>query len=270
MIHGVVTTSPGRILVSMNKTNTTETLQKLEKLFTQFGMMDPKVLENITGYQDRPRRPGDPTLVNPQAQAYIHTLKNPTGALAHQAATKMDSNVWARPPLAIYQAPAPDQSLPRTLQSQDTTSHDDPLRAHEDMEVKTLNVYDDMEDKTVNAETTVEIVYDENDDDQIVATTPQAETPSSLALVHSMNLLLKRLETKAYELEFEVAQNTDTMTHAVGHVYDVEKVVQQRVTDVGHNLHQLFIENQEAALKVQLGTGDLSTKQDMYKTEGTQ
>jgi len=74
MIHGVVPTSPGRILISLYKTTATETLQKLDKLFTQLGMSETKTVEKITGYQDRPRRPGDPTLVSPKAQAYIQSI----------------------------------------------------------------------------------------------------------------------------------------------------------------------------------------------------
>ena len=65
-IYGIVPTAPGRILISMDKAKSSATLKKLEQLFVSMGQMDPKTLHVITGYTDRPRRPNDPILVDPQ------------------------------------------------------------------------------------------------------------------------------------------------------------------------------------------------------------
>ena len=198
-------------------------------------------------------------------------MKTPTDNIDHSQETQKNHNIWAHPSRTIYQAPSLEQSPIERSPQQDIPSHDDTSSGHDDMEINTATANDDMEAKVVNDQTSAKIVYHVDEDDPLVEYTDHQDVnPSSLALTHSKNLLLQRIETKANELEYEVTHNTDTLTHVVGHVYDMESMVQQRVTDVGQNLHQLFIANQEAALKVQLGIGDLSTKQDLYKTEGIQ
>ena len=70
-VHGIVATAPGRILVSMDKQTMAMTLQKLELLFSKLEQLEPLILQDITGYPDRPRRQNDPRIVHPQAQDYI-------------------------------------------------------------------------------------------------------------------------------------------------------------------------------------------------------
>ena len=126
-VHGIVETAQGRILISMDKTKATDTLAKLELLFTTMGQMGP-LLQDITGYADRPRRPNDPTLVHPQASAYIAKLTQSAATTIDKATANKPirgssqgmessqqngrpkhSNCWTSPPPTIYSMNAPHQ-----------------------------------------------------------------------------------------------------------------------------------------------------------------
>jgi len=74
-VHGIVQTTPGKILISMSKINSSETLNKLSKLFNHLGNIPPSDLVTITGFPDRPRKITDPELTLPLAREYINTLQ---------------------------------------------------------------------------------------------------------------------------------------------------------------------------------------------------
>lgn len=76
-IHGIVFTTPNRILISMDRIRQPETLKKLEDLFSYLSQLGQLELTKITGCQDRPRRPNDPYAVDPRAQGCIESLQDP-------------------------------------------------------------------------------------------------------------------------------------------------------------------------------------------------
>lgn len=96
-IHGMVSTTPGRILISMDKAMAPEILRKLEQLFEQMDKMGPYEMERITGHPTRPRRPSDPALVHPQAQDYIDHLNGTSKAgVSNSLTTNCNPNDYDR------------------------------------------------------------------------------------------------------------------------------------------------------------------------------
>lgn len=70
-VFNIYRTGPGRVIFMINKHHIHDFTQKLERIFDSLQEQGYSSFETITGYQDRPRRPSDPTLFPEHIASYI-------------------------------------------------------------------------------------------------------------------------------------------------------------------------------------------------------